>query len=111
ERAPGASRHPVIQALIDEQAIQCGFCTPGLVVAIVGLLARNPRPRDDEVRGALTNICRCGVYPRLLRAVRRVTGPVEATVSPAAEAGPGPDGESRRGEAGPGPAMGAASVE
>lgn len=86
ERAPGAARHPVIQALIDEQAIQCGFCTPGLVMGIAGLLARNPRPTDDEVRAALTNICRCGVYPRLLRAVRRVTGPV-AAAAPLASAG------------------------
>ncbi|MBC2651865.1 (2Fe-2S)-binding protein [Novosphingobium flavum] len=78
-RTPGAARHPVIQALIDEQAIQCGFCTPGLVVAIAGLLARNPRPSDGDVRSALGNVCRCGVYPRLLAAVRRVTGPVTAT--------------------------------
>ena len=84
-RAPGVARHPVIQALIDEQAIQCGFCTPGLVMAIAGLLVRNPRPSDDDVRSALTNICRCGVYPRLLRAVRRVTGPVSplAATAPA----------------------------
>ncbi len=72
----GGGRHPVIQALIDEQAIQCGFCTPGLVVAIVGLLAANPRPSDAEIRAAITNLCRCGVYPRLIRAIRRVTGPV-----------------------------------
>lgn len=85
-REPGTARHPVIQALIDEQAIQCGFCTPGLVIAIVGLLGRNPRPGDDEVRTALTNICRCGVYPRLLRAVRRVTGPVVAAVRPGPDA-------------------------
>lgn len=107
ERAPGAARHPVIQALIDEQAIQCGFCTPGLVVAIAGLLARNPRPRDEEVRSALTNICRCGVYPRLLRAVRRVTGPVETAVEPAPPAA-APDGGD---EAGPAPALGAAPLE
>lgn len=71
-------RHPVIQALIDEQAIQCGFCTPGLVVAIAGLLASNARPTDEEIGAAITNICRCGVYPRVIRAIRRVTGPVNA---------------------------------
>ncbi|MBC2670898.1 (2Fe-2S)-binding protein [Novosphingobium piscinae] len=87
-RGAGAARHPVIQALIDEQAIQCGFCTPGLVVAIAGLLARNPRPGDAEVRSALGNICRCGVYPRLLAAVRRVTGPVETITTPAGPAAP-----------------------
>lgn len=108
-RAPGAATHPVIQALVDEQAIQCGFCTPGLVVAIAGLLARNPRPGDAEVRGALTNICRCGVYPRLLRVVRRVTGPVEAMVPP--PAGPAATPESGSEPAAPGPALGAAPLE
>lgn len=96
-RSAGAARHPVIQALIDEQAVQCGFCTPGLVIAIVGLLGRNPRPSDEEVRQGLGNICRCGVYPRLLRAVRRVTGPVvpatgqEASPAAAATDAPGAD--------------------
>lgn len=106
-REPGAVRHPVIQALIDEQAIQCGFCTPGIVIAIAGLLARNPRPADEEVRAALTNICRCGVYPRLLRAVRRVTGPVAATVMPRPEASAAAAPDA----VGAGPAMGAAPLE
>ena len=110
-RGPGAARHPVIQALIDEQAIQCGFCTPGLVVAIAALVARNPRPSDAEVRAAITNICRCGVYPRLLRAVRRVTGPVEAVVA----AGPAPLSAGAEGAPaaaeGAGPAAGAAPLE
>ena len=108
QRSGGAARHPVIQALIDEQAIQCGFCTPGLVIAIVGLLARNPRPADDEIRTALTNICRCGVYPRLLAAVRRVTGPVATGPQPAS-----PGAVSTRpasGEAGPA-SPGAGAVE
>lgn len=88
-------RHPVIQALIDEQAIQCGFCTPGLVVAIAGLLASNARPTDAEIGAAITNICRCGVYPRIIRAIRRVTGPVAAPApAPGPAAAPPPaDGE------------------
>ena len=81
-RAPAPSGantlHPVQQALIDEQAIQCGFCTPGMVIALAALLARNPRPTDEDIRGALTNLCRCGVYPRVIGAVRRLTGPVIA---------------------------------
>ncbi len=85
-RAPGGGLHPVQQALLDEQAIQCGFCTPGLVMAIASLLARNPRPTDADIRAALTNLCRCGVYPRLIRAVRRLTGPMIAIpIEPAAE--------------------------
>ncbi len=63
--------HPVQQALVAEQAIQCGFCTPGIVIAAAALLARNVSPSDDEIKAALPNLCRCGVYPRLLRAVRR----------------------------------------
>lgn len=76
--------HPVVRALVEEQAIQCGFCTPGLVVAITGLLASNAKPTDEEIRAGITNLCRCGVYPRLIRAIRRVTGPVaEAPPKPA----------------------------
>lgn len=97
------ARHPVQQALIDEQAIQCGFCTPGLVIAIVGLLRSNPRPSDAEIKTALTNLCRCGVYPRLIRAVRRVTGPGVAPIqvpTPAVAGGDGATGgDSADGEA------------
>lgn len=63
--------HPVQQALVAEQAIQCGFCTPGIVIAAAALLARNPDPDVDEIEAALPNLCRCGVYPRLVRAVQR----------------------------------------
>jgi isoquinoline 1-oxidoreductase alpha subunit len=63
--------HPVQQALVAEQAIQCGFCTPGIAMAAAALLAANAAPSDDEIRQAIPNLCRCGVYPRLLRAVRR----------------------------------------
>ncbi|MBC2667048.1 (2Fe-2S)-binding protein [Novosphingobium flavum] len=83
--------HPVQQALLDEQAFQCGFCTPGLVMAIAGLLRRNARPSDDEIRAAITNLCRCGVYPRLIRAVRRVTGPVLPPPPPSLEQVPPPE--------------------
>ena len=63
--------HPVQQALVAEQAIQCGFCTPGIVIAAAALLARNADPSADDVAAALTNLCPCGVYPRLVRAVQR----------------------------------------
>lgn len=63
--------HPVQQALVAEQAIQCGFCTPGIVIVAAALLARNPDPDVDEIEAALPNLCRCGVYPRLVRAVQR----------------------------------------
>lgn len=63
--------HPVQQALVAEQAIQCGFCTPGIAIAAAGLLARNADPGDEEIKQAIANLCRCGVYPRLVRAIQR----------------------------------------
>jgi isoquinoline 1-oxidoreductase alpha subunit len=63
--------HPVQQALVAEQAIQCGFCTPGIAIAAAALLARNADPSEEEIKAALPNLCRCGVYPRLVRAVQR----------------------------------------
>jgi len=63
--------HPVQQALVAEQAIQCGFCTPGIAIAAAALLAGNASPSDDDIKGAIPNLCRCGVYPRLVRAIQR----------------------------------------
>jgi isoquinoline 1-oxidoreductase alpha subunit len=55
--------------MVAEQAIQCGYCTPGIVLAAVDLIQRNPAPSREEIEAAIPNICRCGVYPRLIRAV------------------------------------------
>jgi len=63
--------HPVQQALVAEQAIQCGFCTPGIAMAAAALIARNPTPSQAEIEQAIPNLCRCGVYPRLVRAIQR----------------------------------------
>ncbi|TIX51188.1 (2Fe-2S)-binding protein [Alteraurantiacibacter aquimixticola] len=63
--------HPVQQAMVAEQAIQCGFCTPGIVMAAAALIQRNPDPSEADVREAVPNLCRCGVYPRLVRAIQR----------------------------------------
>lgn len=63
--------HPVQQALVAEQAIQCGFCTPGIAIAAASLLARNADPGEAEIKAAIPNLCRCGVYPRLIRAIQR----------------------------------------
>ena len=63
--------HPVQQALVAEQAIQCGFCTPGIAMAAAALLARNADPTADDIAAAVPNLCRCGVYPRLVRAIQR----------------------------------------
>lgn len=63
--------HPVQQALVAEQAIQCGFCTPGIAIAAAALLARNADPSAQDIAAAVPNLCRCGVYPRLVRAIQR----------------------------------------
>jgi carbon-monoxide dehydrogenase small subunit len=69
--ADGDELHPVQQAFVDTGAVQCGFCTPGLVVATADLLRRNPEPSDDEIREALSgNLCRCTGYAKIFDAVR-----------------------------------------
>ena len=63
--------HPVQQAFHDNHALQCGFCTPGMIMTAVDLLARNPDPTDDEIRHAIEgNICRCTGYQNIVAAVR-----------------------------------------
>lgn len=70
--AEGDRLHPVQQAYVEAGAVQCGFCTPGLVVATVDLLASNPTPTDDEIREALSgNLCRCTGYAKIFDAVRQ----------------------------------------
>lgn len=70
---PDGSLTDVQQAFLDEGAVQCGFCTPGLVVAVHHLLEQNPRPSELEAREALSgNICRCTGYGRIFAAVERV---------------------------------------
>ncbi len=65
----------VQEAFVDAGAVQCGFCTPGLIVATVDLLERVPSPSDDEIREALSgNVCRCTGYGRIFDAVRRAAG-------------------------------------
>ncbi|MGB3739376.1 MAG: (2Fe-2S)-binding protein [Pontixanthobacter sp.] len=63
--------HPVQQAMVAHQAIQCGFCTPGIVMAGAALIARNAKPSKAEVEEAIPNLCRCGVYPRLVAAIQQ----------------------------------------
>ena len=63
--------HAVQQALVAEQAIQCGFCTPGIAMSAAALLAKNADPTEDEIKAGIPNLCRCGVYPRLVRAIQR----------------------------------------
>jgi aerobic carbon-monoxide dehydrogenase small subunit len=74
--AQGEELHRVQRAFVDAGAVQCGFCTPGLVVATADLLERTPSPSDDEIREALSgNLCRCTGYAKIFDAVRLAAAP------------------------------------
>lgn len=63
--------HPVQKAWIAEDVPQCGYCQSGQIMATVGLLKQKPNPTDDDINAAMTNICRCGTYPRIRKAIHR----------------------------------------
>jgi aerobic-type carbon monoxide dehydrogenase small subunit (CoxS/CutS family) len=67
--------HPVQQAFLDADALQCGYCTAGMILGAVALLRRTPNPSDAEIVIAMNgHICRCGTYPRVMRAIRAAAG-------------------------------------
>ena len=66
--------HPVQQAMLDEQAAQCGYCYNGMIVKAAELLSKNARPDDAQIRSAMNgHLCRCGTYPSILRAIHRAS--------------------------------------
>jgi aerobic-type carbon monoxide dehydrogenase small subunit (CoxS/CutS family) len=70
--ARGDELNPVQQAFVAEDALQCGYCTSGMIISASALLARDPEPDEISIRDALAgNLCRCGVYGRAIRAVQR----------------------------------------
>jgi carbon-monoxide dehydrogenase small subunit len=70
--------HPLQRAFVDEGAVQCGFCTPGMLMSAYALLQRNPSPGEDEIRAALVgNLCRCTGYTRIVRAIQKTALAVE----------------------------------
>jgi carbon-monoxide dehydrogenase small subunit len=73
--APGpAALHPVQEAFRQEHALQCGFCTPGMLMTVTAFLREHPHPTDDEIRGEISgNLCRCTGYQNIVRAVRRAS--------------------------------------
>ena len=74
-QASDGTLHPVQQAFVDELSPQCGFCTPGQVMAAVGLLKDNPNPTREEARQAMSgNLCRCGAYDHYLNGIMRAAG-------------------------------------
>ena len=66
--------HPVQRAWIDIQVPQCGYCQSGMIMATVALLKKTPKPTDTEIDAAIGNLCRCGTYPRVRRAIRALSG-------------------------------------
>jgi carbon-monoxide dehydrogenase small subunit len=104
--------HPVQQAFHDQHALQCGYCTPGMIMAAVDLLAENPDPSDTEIREGLEgNLCRCTGYQNIVRAVREAGAALRsgAGAPPASGSGSG-SGEAAAGTPGAPPAAGAESA-
>jgi aerobic-type carbon monoxide dehydrogenase small subunit (CoxS/CutS family) len=79
--------HPVQQAFLDVGAMQCGYCTSGMIMSAVALLKRNPNPQPNEIVDFMDgNVCRCGTYPRIVNAIQKAAQKIKAT---AAERGAG----------------------
>jgi isoquinoline 1-oxidoreductase alpha subunit len=66
--------HPVQRAWLEEDVPQCGYCQPGMIMAAAALLAQRPKPSDRDIDAGVTNICRCGTYPRIRAAIHRAAG-------------------------------------
>ena len=78
--AADGALHPLQQAFVDQDALQCGYCTPGMIMAALALLEHNSAPDDAAIVAALDgNICRCGAHPRILRAVRQAADALKHT--------------------------------
>ena len=70
---PDGSLHPVQQAWYDENVVQCGYCQPGFIMAAVDLIHRFPDPDEEDIKRQITNICRCGTYPRIINAIKQLS--------------------------------------
>jgi len=77
--APNGALHRVQQAWIKHQVPQCGYCQPGVIMAVAGLLAQIPNPTDSEIDAGVTNICRCGTFTRMRAAIHEAAGASEVT--------------------------------
>ena len=102
--AQGGALHPVQEAFVEHGAVQCGFCTPGMVIAVKGLLDERPHPEDAEILEALSgNLCRCTGYVKILDAVRtairRMTGG-RGNEAPAADGSDLPPSQATRDRSG-----------
>lgn len=75
--------HPVQQAFVEHDALQCGYCTPGMILNAVGLLNKNPEPtRQQIIEGMEDNLCRCGAHPRIFKAIESASKKMKAVPQP-----------------------------
>jgi aerobic-type carbon monoxide dehydrogenase small subunit (CoxS/CutS family) len=80
--AEGDRLHPVQEAFLEAEAFQCGYCTPGMVMATIGLLRNHSNPTDQDIERVMDrNVCRCGSYPRIVRAIKQAAERVRVTSS------------------------------
>jgi aerobic-type carbon monoxide dehydrogenase small subunit (CoxS/CutS family) len=78
----GLREHPMVEAFVRADAVQCGYCTPGQIVSAVALVETTPQPTPDEIRHRMAgNLCRCGTYPKIEDAIRGVVGSTETPKS------------------------------
>jgi carbon-monoxide dehydrogenase small subunit len=78
--ADNGKLHPIQQAFVDNGAIQCGFCTPGMILSAKALLDENPRPTENEIRTAISgNLCRCTGYQKIVEAVQEAAKSIDGT--------------------------------
>jgi carbon-monoxide dehydrogenase small subunit len=85
--ARGETMHPIQQAFVDCHGLQCGFCTPGMMMAAAGLLAKNTNPSDEQIVQAIEgNICRCTGYVNIVAAIRQAAGTMAAEAKAGARA-------------------------
>jgi isoquinoline 1-oxidoreductase alpha subunit len=80
-----AAPHPLQKAWIVHQVSQCGYCQSGMLMAAAALLKRNPRPSDADIDAAISNLCRCGTYPRVRRAIHTASAIMRGVAPPAAD--------------------------
>jgi len=81
--AQGEQLHPVQQAFLETDAFQCGYCTPGMVMATMALLRANAEPSNDDIaRFMARNVCRCGSYPRIVKAIKLAAGRMKTSSNP-----------------------------
>jgi aerobic-type carbon monoxide dehydrogenase small subunit (CoxS/CutS family) len=84
--ASGDRLHPVQEAFLEAEAFQCGYCTPGMVMAVVGLLRGNPAPTEQDIAKVLDrNVCRCGTYPRIVQAIKLAAARLKSSDGAAAD--------------------------